>query len=47
MYGSATAGHALPEAAGSQRAAVTVLAAVCVDDLGMDKGVKKDTEMKG
>lgn len=46
MHGLAAAGHALPEAARSQRAVVIVLAAVCVGDLGMDRGVK-DTEMKG
>lgn len=34
------------EAACSQRAVVTVLAATCVGDPGVDKGVKK-TEMKG
>lgn len=34
------------EAACSQRAVVTVLAATCVGDLGVDRGVKK-TEMKG
>ena len=34
------------EAAALQQAVVTVLAAICVGDLGVDRSVKK-TEMKG
>lgn len=34
------------EAAGSWQVVVTVLAAICVGDLGVGRGIKK-TEMKG